>query len=88
MGGSTVDGSKEHIWVDEVDFANGKFTGKLANEPAKIAGKKIGDTVTFAKEDASDWMIFHEDGREEGGFTTKVMEEKTGTSAPNSRESR
>lgn len=75
-------GSKEHIWVEGVKFADGRFTGKLGNQPAAIDGKKLGDKVTFSKEDASDWAIFYHDGREEGGFTNKVVEEQQGNSSP------
>lgn len=73
-----TDGSEEHIWVEDVTFVDGKFTGKLANEPAAIEGKKVGDKVTFPKADASDWAIFYHDGRSEGGFTNKVLEEQAG----------
>lgn len=82
----STDGSREHIWVADVTFSDGNFIGILTNEPAKIAGNKAGDTVTFAQEDASDWQIIREDGRKEGGFTSKVMEEKTEASTPSYRQ--
>lgn len=78
----TDGGNQEHIWVEKVVFADGKFTGNLANKPAAIEGKKIGDKVTFAKEDASDWAIYYRDGRSEGGFTNKVLEEQEGKKGP------
>jgi uncharacterized protein YegJ (DUF2314 family) len=65
----------EHIWVEGLRYEAGSFTGKLANEPVLLQGKKLGDTVTVPRVDVSDWMIIENDDVEhmKGGFTVKVL---------------
>jgi uncharacterized protein YegJ (DUF2314 family) len=60
--------SHEHIWLSDVSFRDGKFHGRVGNEPVDVKGLKLGDEVELAKEEASDWMII-DDGSLIGGYT-------------------
>lgn len=72
----TADGGAEHIWVSDVAYKSGKFSGLLDNEPVDLPGKKRGDPVDFAEKDVTDWIIMDEKGNMSGGFTTAVMEKR------------
>ncbi len=69
------DGSREHIWVDVTEFRDGKFHGKIGNNPVAVEGIALGDAVTVAKDDISDWIIVDGDNII-GGFTTEVMRKR------------
>lgn len=60
--------SHEHIWLSDVSFEDGKFYGRVGNDPVDVKGLKLGDEVELAREEASDWMII-EDGTLIGGYT-------------------
>lgn len=62
----------EHIWVSPVTFDNGKFAGKIDNEPDKVEGVKLGQSVEVPKNQISDWMYV--DGQKlVGGYTLRVL---------------
>lgn len=67
-----VTGKKtEHMWVGDLEFRDGKFFGKLANDPVD-GDLQSGDAVSVAKADISDWMVV--DGTElHGGYTIIVL---------------
>ena len=61
----------EHIWIGEVKkLPDGTYSGRFANEPRDIPGKRAGDKVKFAEADISDWM-FMRNGKIVGGETIK-----------------
>ncbi|MFB3388757.1 YegJ family protein [Flavobacterium sp. LAR06] len=62
----------EHIWINDVKFIDGKYSGILDNEPEYIKGHKIGDTINVDTKDISDWMYI-ENGKLFGGYTIKVL---------------
>jgi uncharacterized protein YegJ (DUF2314 family) len=64
--------SPEYIWVRSPVFKDGKFTGKLDQQPIALAGKKKGDEVSFLKKDAVDWLIKDDNGIR-GQFTDKAL---------------
>lgn len=68
-----VDGETyEHMWISGLTYANGKFSGVLANEPGMVANVKEGDPVTIDRSEVEDWMYF--DGENlVGGYTVKVL---------------
>jgi len=70
---ATKKGHTEHIWVGYLTYKDGWFEGRLINEPEWIEGKKLGDEVRFPSSEVSDWVIWKEDGGQEGGYTDKVM---------------
>jgi len=62
----------EHIWLSDVEFKDGKYTGILDNEPEYITDYQIGDTINVNSKDISDWMYI-ENGKLFGGYTIKVL---------------
>ena len=69
----------EYIWVDHLQFLpNDNFSGKLANQPKLLTGKKKGDEVTFAKADIVDWISQNPDGTQDGDFTGEVLRREGG----------
>ncbi|MFH6997300.1 YegJ family protein [Flavobacterium sp. FlaQc-57] len=62
----------EHIWLSNVEFKEGKYTGVLDNEPEYITDYKIGDTINVDNKNISDWMYI-ENGKLFGGYTIKVL---------------
>ncbi len=66
--------SHEHIWLSDVSFRDGKFHGRVGNEPVDVKGLKLGDEVELAKEEASDWMIIDDDHLI-GGYTIIALRE-------------
>ena len=67
----------EHMWVQPVRFAGGKFTGELANEPGRVKSVKIGQKVSAPPDEISDWM-FVENGKLVGGYTLRVLRDTLG----------
>jgi uncharacterized protein YegJ (DUF2314 family) len=65
------DGTSEEIWVDEVYYDNGKFTGVLFDASSKNLGYKNGDKINIPEEDILDWM-FLEDNVLVGGYTIRL----------------
>jgi uncharacterized protein YegJ (DUF2314 family) len=70
----TEAGRGEHMWVQPVDFANGKFTGELANDPEFVKSVKAGQVVSAPRDEISDWM-YVENGKLVGGYTLRVLRE-------------
>ena len=63
----------EHIWIAEVKkLPNGSFSGRFANEPRDLPGRRAGEEVKFAEADISDWM-FMRNGKIVGGETIKPL---------------
>jgi uncharacterized protein YegJ (DUF2314 family) len=67
----TQNGETEHIWMQLVDYSDGKYVGLLANDPVNGNKYKMGDRMTVAEADVEDWMI--STGSEiYGGYTARV----------------
>lgn len=64
-------GGDEHIWVDDLSFANDQFEGTAGNDGVDV-DIHAGDHIVVKKEDISDWMII-ENERLLGGFTIIVL---------------
>jgi len=63
----------EHIWMAEVKkLPGGRYSGRFANQPRDLPGKRAGDLVEFTEADISDWM-FMRDGKIVGGETIRVL---------------
>jgi uncharacterized protein YegJ (DUF2314 family) len=69
------DGGDEHIWISNVSLDGSNFRGTVDNDPAGKVDVKIGDTVTVAPHEISDWMII-DDGRLIGGYTIRVFRDR------------
>jgi uncharacterized protein YegJ (DUF2314 family) len=63
----------EHIWMADVKkLADGRYSGRFANAPRYLPGKRAGDLVEFGEADISDWM-FLRNGKIVGGETIRVL---------------
>lgn len=62
----------EHIWLSDVTFKDGKYSGIIDNEPEYIKNHQIGETISVDNKDISDWMYI-ENGKLFGGYTIKVI---------------
>lgn len=71
IGLPTSDGSREHMWCDNVKLSGGTFTANIANEPVD-SRYKLGQKVSTAKGEISDWM-YVENGKLVGGYTLRHM---------------
>lgn len=69
----TPPNGSEHIWIAEVKkTADGRYSGRFANAPRDLPGKKAGDVTEFKEADISDWM-FMRNGKIVGGETIKPL---------------
>ena len=65
------DGDKiEHVWLTEVTFADGSFTGKINNAPTIVSNASMGESKTVKKTEISDWLFFY-DSTMYGNFTVR-----------------
>jgi uncharacterized protein YegJ (DUF2314 family) len=68
-----VDGDKvEHLWIREITYDGKNFHGKIDNRPLEVNNVRLGQRVTVAPQDVTDWM-FLKDGKLIGGYTTRVL---------------
>lgn len=68
----TSNGGGEHIWLTDVQYKNGKYSGILDNEPEYITEYKIGDKIEVDNSKISDWMYI-KNGKLFGGYTMKLL---------------
>ncbi|WP_284267699.1 YegJ family protein [Bradyrhizobium iriomotense] len=63
----------EHNWMADVKkLGNGTYSGRFANRPRDLPGKREGDLVEFRDADISDWMFMRND-KIVGGETIKPL---------------
>ncbi|HEY3663835.1 MAG TPA: DUF2314 domain-containing protein [Chthoniobacterales bacterium] len=62
----------EHIWVDQLTWDGKLFHGRINNKPLDVKNVRLGQSVTVAPRDVSDWM-FIRDGKLIGGYTTRIF---------------
>jgi uncharacterized protein YegJ (DUF2314 family) len=68
-----IDGDKvEHLWIKRVTYDGKKFHGQIDNRPEEVNNVQLGQRVTVAPQDVTDWM-FLKDGKLIGGYTTRVL---------------
>jgi len=68
-----VDGNNvEHLWIGDLSFDGKNFHGVINNKPRDLHNVKLGQAVTLAPGEVSDWM-FVKSGRLIGGYTTRVL---------------
>src|ERR1700742_2392444 len=52
----------EHIWMMDIRrLPGGGFSGRLANDPCRLAGKREGDLAQFSEAHITDWMFMRND---------------------------
>ena len=62
----------EHIWVGDIEFKDGIYSGIINNEPNRSIGVKFGDTVIINVDNLSDWM-YYDKNIVKGAYTVKVL---------------
>ncbi|MDR2403709.1 MAG: DUF2314 domain-containing protein [Spirochaetaceae bacterium] len=62
----------EELWLGEIRFDHGRYSGVLVNQPYHISAYKAGDRVFFAIDDISDWM-YTQDGQIIGGDSIRYL---------------
>ena len=66
------DGEVEHMWVSDLTYADGAFSGRLGNDPYLVKNIKNGDPVVVKRSDVEDWLYY--DGEDiVGGYTAKLL---------------
>jgi uncharacterized protein YegJ (DUF2314 family) len=65
----------EHIWLSDVQYQDGKYSGILNNEPEYVIEYKIGDKVEVDDREISDWMYI-ENGKLFGGYSIKLLRDR------------
>ena len=73
VGFPTHGTNTEHIWMSDVKrISAGRYTGRFANQPQDITGKRAGDEAEFSEAQISDWM-FLRNGKWVGAETVRPM---------------
>jgi uncharacterized protein YegJ (DUF2314 family) len=72
-----LDGTPQFLWVGDVTYKNGVFTGTMTTKPPLQTKIHYGDTVSVKKADVTDWMILRS-GASEGGYTVDVLLRRAG----------
>ena len=62
----------EHFWLTDIVYRNGKFEGKIGNEPGMVTNVKEGQKWSVKKSEISDWM-FMRDGKMHGNYTLRPL---------------
>lgn len=65
----------EHIWLANIEYKDGQYTGVVDNVPLSIKNVKMGDTLNISNADITDWFYI-EDGKLYGGYTIRVLRDK------------
>lgn len=65
----------EHMWVLPVRYEEGRFYGRVNNNPDRVTTVKIGDEVDVAASEITDWM-YVEDGKLHGGYSIRLLRER------------
>lgn len=65
-------GNTEHFWLTDVEYRDGKFVGKIGNEPGIVQNVKFGQEWTVSKSEIDDWM-FMRDGKIHGNYTLRPL---------------
>jgi uncharacterized protein YegJ (DUF2314 family) len=63
---------REQIWLDDITFSNGIFSGTVINTPFFTQGIAKGDRTAFDPDGISDWMFMRKD-KIIGGLSIKYL---------------
>lgn len=78
---------QEHIWVSDVRYAGGEFTGTLGNSPAGSTKLRLGDEVRVPEDWVSDWKYVANDILA-GGYSLRLLRSRMNEKARNDLDSR
>jgi uncharacterized protein YegJ (DUF2314 family) len=62
----------EHMWLSPVTVDGANFVGIVNNDPERVTNVKLGQRVTVATTEVSDWM-YVDNGKLVGGETLRVL---------------
>jgi uncharacterized protein YegJ (DUF2314 family) len=68
-----VDGGREWMWVEVIEWKGHQIIGTLLNQPAYIASLKEGQQVEVSEADVFDYIRNLADGSSEGNETAKLL---------------
>jgi uncharacterized protein YegJ (DUF2314 family) len=66
---------REQVWLSDIRFQDGRYSGMLANTPYYVPGLSRGDWVTIDTEEITDWM-FTREGKITGGRSIRFLLEQ------------
>ena len=65
----------EFFWIHPFAHVDDRFIGQISNTPRSAVNLKMGDTVSFVKNEIVDWM-YMDDGKMKGSYTTCAILKK------------
>lgn len=65
----------EHMWVGNIFYKDGSYSGILNNEPEYVTEYKSGDKIDIDASKISDWMYLV-NGKLYGGYTLRVLRDR------------
>ena len=65
----------EHMWIGEIKYKDGNYSGILNNDPEYIKEYKAGDKIYIDTSKISDWMYLI-NGKLYGGYTIRVLRDR------------
>jgi uncharacterized protein YegJ (DUF2314 family) len=75
--GFPTDDGHEYMWIAVTTWSGERIRGNLANDPQYRNDLRAGQSVEIPESDVFDWLIVHADGRMEGAYTNRVIEEQS-----------
>lgn len=69
-------GNTEYIWLRDVAYGDGSFSGTVGDAPVDTREVKEGDRVTVPLERVTDWMVIDGKRLVAGGYTVRVLRER------------
>lgn len=63
---------REYIWLTNVKYADGQFTGTVVNAPTMVKGIAMGDQRTVSRSKVVDWK-YENEGEKFGNFTLGIL---------------
>jgi uncharacterized protein YegJ (DUF2314 family) len=67
--------SREQVWLSDIRFRDGRYSGVLDRSPYYVSGLAGGERIDFNIEEISDWM-FTRNGKITGGLSIKYLLEQ------------
>jgi uncharacterized protein YegJ (DUF2314 family) len=67
--------SREQVWLADIRFRDGGYSGILVNTPYYVSGLARGERTGFSIDEITDWM-FTSEGRITGGLSIKYLLEQ------------
>lgn len=69
-----VDGEHvEVMWLNQVTYTDGHYSGIVNNEPVHATNVKIGDRARIPEQEVVVWMFFDQDRHVAGAYTLHVL---------------